>query len=139
MKRTPLKSISKKRSKESKTYAQLKREFFEAKRIEQEEAGLRPPKNAPWCEVALKEGAIPIVATDVHHVERRGSNLNNTETWQAVSRLWHDRIEWGANEPLPVSCPYKEEYILWQKETHPFKEPTLTYGPMWARFRGYLK
>ena len=32
-------------------------------------------------------------ATDIHHKARRGKNLNNTETWMAVCRPCHMKIE----------------------------------------------
>jgi uncharacterized protein YlaI len=41
----------------------------------------------PYCEVCGCE------ATDIHHKARRGKNLNNTDTWMAICRLCHQRVE----------------------------------------------
>lgn len=32
-------------------------------------------------------------ATDIHHKAKRGKNLNNVDTWMAVCRKCHNRIE----------------------------------------------
>jgi hypothetical protein len=41
----------------------------------------------PYCEVCGCE------ATDIHHKARRGKNLNNTETWMALCRCCHSKVE----------------------------------------------
>jgi hypothetical protein len=88
MKRTPLKRVSSKRSKELREYAKLRKAYLEAH---------------PYCEVYLAENGLkyegnPIdapLATDIHH--RRGrwhGRLNETEHWLAVCRESHERIHY---------------------------------------------
>lgn len=89
MKRTPLKRVSSKRSKELREYAKLRKAYLEAH---------------PYCEVWLQEGIIDgtslhdllmlaPLATDIHHVRGRwGKRLNDTSYWLAVCRQSHDRI-----------------------------------------------
>jgi len=33
------------------------------------------------------------MATDIHHKERRGKNLNNEETWMPLCRACHQKVE----------------------------------------------
>lgn len=95
MKRTKLKSRSKKRVKEDAEYERLKRKFL---------------REHPHCKVCfdleMQAGAITIsvpnmgmsspllwAATDVHHMARRGKHFLNVKTWLPVCRHHHDFIE----------------------------------------------
>ncbi len=125
MKRSNMRRISKKLAKEQREYSTLRKKFLVAN---------------PSCQVCKLEGWKPRKATDIHHMERRGSNLNNTDTWLAVSRYAHDLIEFGSNMLLPENCSYLEEFRAYLQEIKPFHDhSTLTYGSDWARFRNYLK
>lgn len=86
MKRTPLKRVSSKRSKELREYAKLRKAYLEAH---------------PYCEVFLADFGVkykgkPLdmpLATDIHHRKGRwGRRLNDTEYWLAVCRASHKRI-----------------------------------------------
>jgi hypothetical protein len=41
----------------------------------------------PYCEIC------GVFATDIHHKERRGKNLNNEETWMPLCRFCHQKVE----------------------------------------------
>ena len=41
----------------------------------------------PHCEIC------GVMATDIHHKERRGKNLNNEETWIPLCRACHQFVE----------------------------------------------
>lgn len=41
----------------------------------------------PYCEIC------GVLATDIHHKERRGKNLNNEETWMPLCRPCHQKVE----------------------------------------------
>lgn len=78
MKRTPLRRVSKKRQKDLREYGKLRKEYI---------AG------HPVCEVCGTRKT-----TDIHHKGvaggvKRGSNLNNTDTWIGVCRACHTDIE----------------------------------------------
>ena len=78
MKKTPLRRVSKKRQKQLRDYTKLRREYLD---------------NHPTCEVCTTKKA-----TDIHHKGtvggvKRGSNLNNVDTWMAVCRGCHNQIE----------------------------------------------
>lgn len=82
MKRTPLKKVSSKRSKELRLYAKLRKEYLDAN---------------PHCQVWLKENpnatAEAPLATDIHHVRGRWhGRLNDTTNWLAVCRESHEKI-----------------------------------------------
>ena len=85
MKRTPLKRVSSKRSKELREYAKLRKAFLEAH---------------PYCQVWIQEAIIngtsrnnPPLSTDIHHVRGRwGKRLNDITNWLAVCRESHHRI-----------------------------------------------
>lgn len=96
MKRTKLKSRSKKRVKEDAEYERLKRKFL---------------REHPHCKVCsdLKVDKVVFTqtiggntitrnfqllpSTDVHHMARRGKHYLNVTTWLAVCRDHHDLIE----------------------------------------------
>ncbi|WP_215239299.1 hypothetical protein [Dyadobacter helix] len=63
--------MSKKHSKELKTYSQLRKEFLE--KFENMFCAVYPH----------------LLATEVHHTKGRGKYLNDTDTWLAVSREGH--------------------------------------------------
>jgi hypothetical protein len=86
MKRTPLKRVSNKRSKELREYSKLRKAYLETH---------------PYCEVYMAELGVkyngkPLdmpLATDIHHRKGRwGGRLNDTQYWLAVCRASHDRI-----------------------------------------------
>jgi len=84
MRKTPLRRVSKKRSKELAEYRKLKKQYL---------------AEHPYCEVCEAEGWPRRRATDIHHVHgRSGGAYLNPDTWLAVSRLAHDRIHWGEIE-----------------------------------------
>ena len=70
--KTPMRRVSKKRQKENKEYSVLRKGFL---------------KKLPICEVCMTAAA-----TDVHHMDKRGKNLNEVGTWLAVCRPCHDKI-----------------------------------------------
>lgn len=72
MKRTPLRRVSKKHAAALKTYSKLRKEYL---------------REHPGCEVCTKNAA-----TDIHHKEGRGPNLNRADTWLAVCRPCHHEI-----------------------------------------------
>lgn len=115
MKRTRIKPISDKRKRLQGEYSKAKKEYFQELRQKQQEQGLKPPEHAPWCEVCIREGWTLRAANDVHHTKRRGKNLTDKETFLAVSRMAHNRIEFG------------------EWDNGEFK-----FGPRWSRERGYL-
>ena len=78
MKRTPLRPVSKKREKALKEYYELRKEYLSA---------------TETCEVCGRRDA-----TQIHHMGtpggvKRGSNLNNVETWLGVCSECHRKIE----------------------------------------------
>lgn len=89
MKRTPLKRVSSKRSKELREYAKLRKAYL-----------LAHPYCQVWQQERLMEGAslysllmLAPRSTDIHHVRGRwGKRLNDTKHWLAVCRESHDRI-----------------------------------------------
>jgi hypothetical protein len=100
MKRTPLKRVSTKRSKELKEYSKLRKAYLEAH---------------PYCEVYMAEYGLeykggPVdapKATDIHHRRGRwGSRLNDTRYWLAVCRAMHEDIH---NDP---KWAYEQGYLL---------------------------
>lgn len=70
--KTPLKRVSKRRSKEMKEYSILRKEFL---------------TNLPMCEVCMKANA-----TDVHHKAGRGKHYLDVESWLSTCRTCHDKI-----------------------------------------------
>jgi hypothetical protein len=74
LRRTPLKRVSKKHQAELVIYRKLRAEYL---------------KNHPTCAFV---GCIRN-STDVHHVCKRGKNLNNVETWRALCRECHMYVE----------------------------------------------
>jgi hypothetical protein len=78
MKKTPLRRVSKRRAGELREYAKLRKEYL---------------GEHATCEVCEHRKA-----TDIHHKGtpggvKRGSNLNNVDTWLAVCRTCHEEIE----------------------------------------------
>lgn len=95
MKRTPIRRVSSKRSKQLREYAKLRKEYLEYH---------------PFCQASIKihgldeekvilnrgwVGSVVIPrSTEIHHVARRyGSRLNDTTKWLSVCRDMHQRIE----------------------------------------------
>lgn len=82
LKKTKLKPRSEKMKAEGEIYSKLRVLFL---------------KKYPTCQIKTK-GCMKI-STDVHHVEKRGKNLNNTGTWLSVCRNCHqsvhDNPNWG--------------------------------------------
>jgi hypothetical protein len=70
--KTPLRRVSKRRSKEMKEYGILRKEFLE---------------KLPICEVCMKAKS-----TDIHHKAGRGKHYIEVETWLSTCRSCHDRI-----------------------------------------------
>ena len=70
--KTPLRRVSKRRSKEMKEYGILRKEFLE---------------KLPICEVCMKAKS-----TDIHHKEGRGKHYLNVDTWLSTCRMCHDKI-----------------------------------------------
>lgn len=87
MKRSQLRRVSKKHAKELNVYSALRKDYLAAH---------------PTCECqfSLFEDRFVVsaikcqyVPTQIHHMARRGKNLNNTLTWMAVCRDHHTDIE----------------------------------------------
>lgn len=74
MKRTPLRRVSKKREKENRIYRTLRKQYLSE----------HPECEMPECRRA---------ATDIHHKNKRGKNLNKVDTWMALCRPCHTLIE----------------------------------------------
>jgi hypothetical protein len=74
LRRTPLKRISDKHKAELVSYRKLRDDYL---------------RFHPTCEFV---GCFR-KATDIHHKEKRGKNLNNVETWCALCRPHHVYIE----------------------------------------------
>ena len=74
VKRKPIHPMSKKLSKERKTYRELREEFLS--RIENRFCAVYP--------------SLP--SSEIHHKKGRGKYLNDTSTWLAVSRIGHEWI-----------------------------------------------
>ena len=92
LRRKPLRPVSVRRSRESSTYAKLRRDYLDAN---------------PYCELWLLEHGIDPAkpyavaagilmgcprATDIHHTRQRGRFYLDVSTWMAVSRSAHERI-----------------------------------------------
>ena len=78
MKKTPVRRVSKKRQRELREYAKLRKNYLEEN---------------PQCAVCGERKA-----QDIHHMGvaggvKRGSNLNNMDTWLGVCRPCHNHIE----------------------------------------------
>lgn len=71
LKRTRIRRVSSRLSKELKRYYVLRDEFLKEKKV---------------CEICGK------MATEVHHRKGRGKYLNDVSTWMAVERECHDVI-----------------------------------------------
>lgn len=69
-----LSPMSPKRKKESVEYSKLRKEFLESN---------------PQCQVR----GCSRRSRDVHHKEKRGANYLKVDTWMAVCRQCHDKIE----------------------------------------------
>jgi hypothetical protein len=98
MKRTPIRKVSTKRSKELREYSKLRKEYLALHCYCQATIKLEGFDEA---EVIANGGRVladtVIVvprATEIHHVKKRyGSRLNDTSGWLAVSRELHEKIE----------------------------------------------
>ena len=75
--KTPMKRVSDKRLKEGKEYSKKRSQFL---------------TELPLCEVCMTAKS-----TDIHHIEGRGRNYLNEETWLSTCRLCHDKIH---REPI---------------------------------------
>jgi len=75
--KTPLRRVSKRRSKEMKEYSAKRTEFL---------------MELPICEACMKERS-----TDVHHKAGRGKHYLDENTWLSVCRPCHDKIH---REPI---------------------------------------
>lgn len=100
MKRTPLRRCSKKQAAALKQYAVLRKEYL---------------ADHPFCEcqfvlhvingVSLFLSDMPScqeASSQIHHMKRRGKNLNDTFTWMAVCRDHHREIETHATAARKV-------------------------------------
>lgn len=116
IRRTPLRRISKKRAKEGRIYATLRKSFLEEHpfcQFQLAQIGRLPEEVAivtQWKSLGepryfaavttIHWGKIQTVnlmrSEDVHHVHKRGPNYLKVETWKAVSRSAHD---WIHNNP----------------------------------------
>jgi hypothetical protein len=81
IKRTPLRKVSKKRNRELQVYMKLRAKFLD---------------DRPWCEV--EQCGCTFQATDIHHREGRGSNLNKVATWIPSCRSCHTFIHNNAGK-----------------------------------------
>ena len=72
----PIRKISKKLSKEQRIYSGKRLIFLSENR---------------FCQAKI-DGCTHL-STEVHHKGKRGKNLNNVDTWMAVCRSCHDKIE----------------------------------------------
>lgn len=97
-------------------YKQAQKEYFEELRGRQIKAGYDPPTDLCWCEVSLDHNEKRI-ADHIHHKAGRvGPLLYDKRHFMAVALPWHpDRIHRG--------------------EQH---NGVRSYGPEWARAKGYL-
>lgn len=117
--RTRLKSVSKKRARDMRTYSKLRKEFLAAH---------------PWCQWFIAESGhkasdvsetgwirigrdglthsflkVPF-ATEIHHKARRGKHYLNVKTWMAVSEEGHRAIESRPGEAR------KKGYVISDRE-----------------------
>jgi hypothetical protein len=81
LKKTPLRKVSPKLSKELKRYYVLREKFLREN-----------PECMAGMSICCREES-----TQVHHKARRGKNLNKIETWMAVCGPCHEWIESHAN------------------------------------------
>jgi hypothetical protein len=104
--KTPLKKISERRIEESKQYFILRENFLKNHplcMVDLFELGYDPKakciveKEVAWIYVEPNYHVVPInrinPATEIHHGSKRGKNYLKTETWWAVCRKNHERIE----------------------------------------------
>lgn len=77
LKRTPIRRVSAKLSKELKRYYVLRQEFL----VEN-----------PMCSVAISKDC-SVWASQIHHKLRRGKYLNDTSTWMSLCWRCHEWIE----------------------------------------------
>ncbi len=78
LKRTPLRRVSKKRSRENAQYTKLRRAFLDLNTV---------------CVVAYAIFSETLRTTQVHHIAgRTGKNFLDESTWLAVSRIGHEWI-----------------------------------------------
>jgi hypothetical protein len=75
IRRKPIRRVSKKHAAELRTYSELRKQFL---------------TDRPYCEARLCKGSL---ATEIHHMAKRGKNLNNVATWLPVCRCCHVYIE----------------------------------------------
>ena len=75
MKRSPLRRISKKQQERLRIYGPLRKQYLQE----------HPVCELPECNAA---------STDIHHTKKpRSTYMNDVDTWLAVCRICHSRIE----------------------------------------------
>ena len=77
LRKTPMKRVSSRRSREAKAYRQKRKLFLAAH---------------PDCMVCWIYNLVAYRATDIHHLGQRGKNYLDETTWLAVCRSCHERI-----------------------------------------------
>jgi len=94
LKRTPIKrkpykikKVSDKAERDNKKYNQLREEYFKN-------------EENKYCKAQLE--CFADEATDVHHMEGRGSHLLDTSTWLPVCRKCHQRITDNSKEAIQL-------------------------------------
>ena len=121
MKRTPLRRVSKKRTKQNRTYVNVRKEYL---------------RENPWCEVCVKEQQLfnkafnqgeeytgpvksetdPIrKSNQIHHVRKRyGELLNETRWFLAVCSICHSYIEDNKKWARDIDNPDKPKRLYLQ-------------------------
>jgi hypothetical protein len=107
LRRTPIRRVSKKRQRDMREYARLRKEFLEENPVDQiwlAEHGFKMTRDpmTGWYETVhgicysvnelLSDLRAPH-ATEVHHRAKRGKNYLNVSTWLALGRENHERVE----------------------------------------------
>jgi hypothetical protein len=89
LKRTPLRRVSKKRAKQNRLYAVLRKEYLVAH---------------PRCKVCEDKQHVPIrAATEIHHMNKRhGERLNDMSMWLPVCHTCHMVIEHAKKDAREV-------------------------------------
>ena len=89
LKRTPLRRVSKKRAKQNRLYAVLRKEYLVAH---------------PRCKVCEDKQHVPVrAATEIHHMNKRhGERLNDMSMWLPVCHTCHMVIEHAKKDAREV-------------------------------------
>jgi len=94
MRRTRLRPVSARRSKELREYSKLRKSYLETH---------------PYCEICIGEKKEKTQAEDIHHRQgRQHSKLNDSSLWLAVCRDCHNTIH---NNP---KWAYEKGYLLYR-------------------------